>query len=213
MRAFLAACAFVLAALGSTYANAQGIKPDTTLSESTQDAASVEQASPPPIRCYMPSRPGEPPCPSHPPFGLDRPEPVLRSAAQEQINVRAEAQCDPVGDLISNENASALEQCLWDRGYRSMIENPLPPGRTFSEQREINERAVFQCGADNTACQREHGYLQLSRGPTPAQAYLEGNIIAAIAVLLGLLWLAVRVWVWLFASRGAYRYITKPRGK
>lgn len=170
-----------------------------------------DTASPPPVSFYMPPEPGEPWNAARSQFGMNRPEPVVRSPEQEQINGQAESECREVGDFIRNENVSGLEQCLWDRGYRTMIESALPPGRTVAEQQAINDRAVFQCGARNTECQQEMGYIQLSRGPTPAEAAIEGDIGAAIAVVLGLIGLIVGVWVWLSFSRMAYRFVTKPR--
>lgn len=88
----------------------------------------------------------------------------------------------------------------------------LPPGRTIEEQLRINDQAIDACGLGEMECSVEMGYISvLPPRPSAEEAAMEGNIIAGIAVLLGLLWLGLKVWARLFAARTAYRYITEPR--
>lgn len=82
-----------------------------------------------------------------------------------------------------------------------------PNGRTSEQQFEINEHAVAVCGTHAYTCQTEMGYVHIGPGPTQAEAALEGNIIAGVIVVLGLLWLAAKVWAAAFGAKRAVRYI------
>lgn len=117
---------------------------------------------------------------------------------------------EPFSQPVGEPLVPPAEQEIQMPEPQAVRANTLPPGRTVAEQLEINNQIIDACGMGNAECQAEMGYISVTPPPpTDDERWLEGTIGAAIVVILGGLWFAARVWAWLFASRSAYRYITK----
>jgi hypothetical protein len=88
----------------------------------------------------------------------------------------------------------------------------LPPGRTVEEQQAINREIMERCtengnetgyiAPDEVQCVQEAGFIPVNYTPPSAA---EGNIIALICVVLGLVGAFVSLWT----ARAVYRFITR----
>lgn len=79
-------------------------------------------------------------------------------------------------------------------------------------QAQINNQALDACAPElRDDCLQSMGYVRPEETALKGAAAspMEGSIIAAIAVILGILWLASKVGVGLFGTKRAVRYITK----
>jgi hypothetical protein len=88
------------------------------------------------------------------------------------------------------------------------------PERTAAEQRAINNEALDACAPElRDDCLQSMGYVRPEETAL-ARAHrenpMEGNILAAVVVIIGFLWMGAMLWARLFAARSAYRYITAP---